>query len=197
MEYIFATTNEGKIREIREIFQKRGLYVRALHEIGRNFPEPEETGETLLDNAMIKARYYAETIDSGLNAVFAEDSGIFIDALPDILGVHSARFLGGDTPRGKQNQAILEMMKDVPDEKRTARFICAAVCVLPDGSVMTAEGAVEGIIAREPRGKNGFGYDPIFFIPEYGRTAAEITDFEKDRVSHRGAAFRALLDKII
>jgi XTP/dITP diphosphohydrolase len=105
--------------------------------------------------------------------------------------------MGGGATDDQKNAWLLEMLNDVPNEKRTARYVCAAVLFFFDGQMVAAEGSVEGLIAREPRGENGFGYDPIFFIPEYGRTAAEITDFEKDRVSHRGAAFRALLGKII
>ena len=126
----------------------------------------------------------------------ADDSGLVIDAMPDELGVKSARFMGHDTDYRLKNQAILERLSDVPDEKRSARFVCAIAAVFPDGRKVDAEGVMEGRIAHEIAGKGGFGYDPIFFLPERGCTSAELTEEEKNAISHRGKALRLMKEKL-
>lgn len=131
-----------------------------------------------------------------IDAIVADDSGLEIDALGGDPGVQSARFMGHDTSYDVKNRKILEMMKDIPEEKRTARFVCAVAALFPDGSTQILRGTMEGHIAREIRGVNGFGYDPIFFLPEKGVTSAEISREEKNELSHRGQAFRKLAENL-
>ena len=239
MEYIFATHNAGKVREINAIFGEYGLTVKSLSEVGI-VDEVPETGTSFTENAIQKAAGYAKMLGgavcagasgraaSNLNstanngaaanvtapsidtmetaagdaatathyAVLADDSGFSVDALGGQPGVYSSRFLGEDTPYQEKNQTIIGRLKDVPEAERTARFICVIACVLPDGRILTAEGAIEGLVAYEPRGENGFGYDPIFFLPEYGQTTAELPAEEKNRISHRGLALRAMLKQL-
>ena len=202
MEYIFATTNNGKMKEIRAIFGEYGLTVKSLSDIGLDGLNVEENGASFTENALIKARFYAEAMPArlGQTAVLADDSGLAVDALGGRPGVYSARFLGADTPYTEKNNRIIEMLSDIPESERAARFVCAIACIFTGPGCgpaeFTAEAAVEGIIAREPRGGGGFGYDPIFLLPEQNRTTAELAPEEKNRVSHRGLALRAMLEKI-
>ena len=195
--YIFATTNPGKMREIAAIFGESGLTVASLPDMGADW-EIKEDGATFTENAVKKAAGCAERLRE-LNqlpaeaAVLADDSGLVIDALDGQPGVYSARFLGADTPYVQKNKLILDRLSGVPDDKRTARFVCAIACVLPDNRLLTTEGVLEGYIARAPKGTNGFGYDPIFYVPEYGLTSAELSPEVKNKCSHRGRALRALL----
>jgi len=154
----------------------------------------EEDGNTFTENAIKKATYYLRPGNE--YAVLADDSGLEIDALQKQPGVYSARFLGESTPYMEKNQKILAMLSDVPEEKRTARFVCVIACAYPDGRVWTTQGTIEGLIAYEPKGENGFGYDPIFYLPAYGLTMAQLTNEDKNRISHRGQALKAMCQKI-
>ena len=185
---IFATGNEGKMREIREILGRDGLTILSQKEAGIR-TDAEENGTTFEENALIKARAVAEQTDA---LVLADDSGLEIDYLGGEPGVYSARYLGEDTSYEIKNQKILDRLAGVPEEKRTARFVCVIAAVLPDGRTFTTRGTIEGIIGYESRGEGGFGYDPIFFVPEYHCSTAEITMDQKNEISHRGKALRAM-----
>ncbi len=191
-QYLVATGNQHKTEAIRGILADYPITLTDLSEHDP-IPEPEETGETFLDNALLKSRYYSKM--TGFNAM-ADDSGLEIDALNGEPGVHSARYAGVDTPHSEKMARILEAMKDVPEGKRTARFRCVAAVTFPDGREYTADGAMEGVIGLEPRGEGGFGYDPIVYLPELGCTVAELSPERKDEISHRGKAFRALMKKL-
>jgi len=183
---LVATTNAGKLREIREILRPTGIELLSLDEVGK-IPEPEETGATFAENSRLKARYY--NARTGLPSV-ADDSGIEIDALNGAPGVHSARWHGEHYPT--KFAVIYGELERQGLATSPARFV-AHVALADEGRIVfEATGAVEGEIAREPRGSHGFGYDPIFFYPPYGRTLAEVEGAEKAAVSHRGKAFRQL-----
>lgn len=189
---VFATGNEGKMREIREILKDLGLPVLSMKEAGVN-PEIEENGETFGENARIKAlAVWKET--GGI--VLADDSGLEVDYIGKEPGVRSARYMGEDTSYEIKNRAILDRLKDAVGDERSARFVCSIAAVLPDGEVLLREAAMEGVIAEAPAGNGGFGYDPIFFLPEFGKTSAELTMEEKNRVSHRGKALEAIKDAL-
>jgi len=192
---LIATKNLGKVKEIVQMLQDLGLdlEIKTL----KDFPEieaPPETGKTFFENALIKAKYYAEK--TGL-LVLADDSGLEVDALNGAPGVYSSRFAGPDATDEKNNQKLLELLKDVPLEKRTARFVCVMVCYHPSGKYLKTEGTWEGRIAFSPRGNYGFGYDPIFLVKElnYEKTAAELPIEVKNQLSHRGKALKALKEK--
>lgn len=192
---IFATENEGKLREIREILSTVEAPVISLKEAGIQ-ADIVEDGSTFEENARIKAVEVQKLLKrSGQEQdtiVLADDSGLEVDALNKEPGVYSARYAGKDTPYSIKNQLILDRLADVPEEKRTARFVCAAAAAFPDGTVRTARGTIEGRIGYEERGSNGFGYDPIFYVPEYSCTTAELTMEQKNKLSHRGKALREL-----
>ncbi len=185
---ILATGNKDKLKEVREILGKKSVSVVSMKEAGFD-QEIEENGSTFAENAVIKAK--AVCAASGETAM-ADDSGLVIDALGGMPGIYSARYLGHETPYPEKNAKILAMLSDVPEEKRTARYVCAIACVFPDGRTLLAEETMEGRIAQEPAGSNGFGYDPIFYVPEAGKTAAEMSPEEKHAVSHRGKALRKM-----
>lgn len=185
---IFATSNEGKLNEIREIMKDSGYEVLSLKEAGI-VAEIEENGKTFAENAVIKASAIADL--TGELAI-ADDSGLEVDYLDKAPGIYSARFLGEDTSYDIKNGYILEKLQGVPTEERTARFVCAIACVFPDGTKEVETATVEGYIGYESRGENGFGYDPIFVVPEYGKTTAELTTEEKNQISHRAKALRAM-----
>ncbi len=197
---IFATGNEGKMREIKEVLSHDDFKVLSMKEAGVS-AEPEETGETFEENAVIKAEAVAELCRASEEYkdayVVADDSGLEIDYLNKEPGVHSARFMGHDTPYIKKNTAILEKLAGVPKEKRTARFVCAMALITPDGKSETVKNTLEGFIADKISGENGFGYDPIFFVEELGCTSAMISTEEKNRISHRGKSLRALRDVLL
>ena len=176
------------MREIREILGRDGLTILSQKEAGIR-TDAEENGTTFEENALIKARAVAEQTDA---LVLADDSGLEIDYLGGEPGVYSARYLGEDTSYEIKNQKILDRLAGVPEEKRTARFVCVIAAVLPDGRTFTTRGTIEGIIGYESRGEGGFGYDPIFFVPEYHCSTAEITMDQKNEISHRGKALRAM-----
>ena len=186
---IFATANEGKMREIREIFKDAPYSVVSMKEAGIT-ADIVEDGTTFEENALIKARAVAGV--SGAVAM-ADDSGLEVDFLDKAPGVYSARFLGEDTSYEIKNQYILDKLKDVPDEGRTARFVCAIAVAFPDGRTAVRTAAIEGRIAYEPAGENGFGYDPIFYLPERGCTSGELLPEEKNAISHRGIAIRKMV----
>lgn len=185
---VFATSNEGKMREIREILRSLGAEILSIKEAGVHVDIVED-GETFEANAVIKARAVWEKTGG---IVLADDSGLEIDYLNGEPGVYSARYMGEDTSYEIKNWNLIHRLKGVPEEKRTARFACVIAAVLPDGRVLTTRGTMEGHIAHEPAGEGGFGYDPILMLPEYGKTSAEITMEEKNAISHRGKALRAM-----
>lgn len=185
---IFATGNENKVKEIREILKGSGIEVITMKEAGIDVDIVED-GKTFEENALIKARTVMKA--AGFPAL-ADDSGLSIDALDGAPGIYSARYLGHDTSYDVKNRHILDELKNVPDEKRGARFTCAMALVLPDAREFVKTGVMEGRIAHDIAGANGFGYDPIFFLPEYGKTSAEISPAEKNSISHRGKALRAM-----
>lgn len=190
---IFATGNKDKLKEIRMILSGTGLEIISMKEAGVT-GDIEENGTTFEENALIKARAVCSM--TGFPAL-ADDSGLVIDALNGEPGVQSARYLGHDTSYDIKNNDLIRRLDGVPDEKRSARFVCAIACALPDGRSFTEEAAMEGRIGYEIRGENGFGYDPIFYLPEYGCTSAEISPEEKNRISHRGKALRAMKDRLL
>lgn len=191
MQIIFATGNQGKMREIRAILGDMDWDVVSMKEAGID-PKIEEDGATFAENAVIKAQSVADILAGEKEAqaciVLADDSGLVIDCLNGEPGIYSARYLGEETPFSEKSADLISRMKDVPEEERSARFVCAIAAVLPNGEVVATEGTVEGRIGYELKGDNGFGYDPIFYLPEYGRMAAELTDEEKNQVSHRSRA---------
>lgn len=189
---IFATGNAGKMREIREIMADTGLEILSMKEAGLS-ADIEENGRTFEENAIIKAKAIAALTG---DIVLADDSGLEVDYLNKEPGVYSARYLGEDTSYEIKNQAILARLAGVPKEKRTARFVCAIAAVMPDGEVLVTRETIEGYIGDKPAGNGGFGYDPIFYVDEYGCSTAELTEEQKNEVSHRGKALRAMKEKL-
>jgi XTP/dITP diphosphohydrolase len=190
---LLATTNPGKLREFREIFAELPVRLTTLDEQGIDL-DVEETGATFAENALLKARAYTHA--SGL-LTLADDSGLEIDALGGEPGVRSARWPTPDTPYPERFKLIFERLAHLPPEQRAARFRCVIALASPDGWHEMVEGTVEGIIADAPRGENGFGYDPIFYVPALGSTTAELSPEEKHRISHRGRAARAARDVLL
>ncbi len=188
MKVIFATGNENKLREIRQITEGMNIEIVSMKDAGC-YVDVEETGTTFEENAYLKASAIAKK--SGLPTL-ADDSGLEIDWLGKEPGIYSSRYMGEDTPYPVKNAELLRRMEGVPDDKRTARFVCAVCYVRPDGSSETVRGTMEGIVAHEIKGENGFGYDPIFFLPEKGCTSAELPPEEKNAISHRGKALRMM-----
>ena len=186
---IFATGNKDKMREIREIMADVDVEVLSMKEAGV-YAEAEENGTTFAENAMIKAKDIAAKVSDAI--VMADDSGLVVDALNGEPGIYSARYLGEDTPYSIKNANIIERLEGIPVEGRSARFVCAIAAVLPDGRVLSTEGTIEGYIGYEERGNGGFGYDPIFMVPEYGCSTAELSAEAKNAISHRGKALNAM-----
>ena len=191
MKIIFATGNKDKIREASQILAGLEIPVISMKDAGIE-SDPEETGTTFEENALIKARAVADKIRGENAVVIADDSGLVIDYLNGEPGIYSARYMGHDTSYHVKNNNLIERLEGVPDEDRTARFVCAVAAVLPDGSEYTATGTYEGIIGYEEKGDNGFGYDPIFYLPDVGKYSAELSDEEKNARSHRGEALRKM-----
>lgn len=189
---ILATNNKSKVKEISEMMSGSDITFESLADAGINV-EVEETGTTFEENALLKAREICKL--SGKPTI-SDDSGLEIDALDGAPGIYSSRFMGEDTSYDIKNNALIEKLENVVDPDRTARFRCCMALVLPDGREFVTEGTMEGIIAREPKGINGFGYDPILFIPEYNRTSAELSSEEKNNISHRGEALRKMIEVI-
>ena len=190
---ILATSNKDKAREIAEILDGTPFVVTTMKEEGFD-PDIVEDGKTFEENALIKARA-VHALASGAY-VMADDSGLCIDALDGAPGIYSARFCGEDSTYPEKFAKIFEMLKDVPEEKRTAKFVCSIAVVRPDGSEFTVRGEICGILHEKPMGDGGFGYDPIFYVPEFGMTTAQMTKEQKNSISHRGKASRAMADKL-
>lgn len=189
---IFATGNEGKMKEVRMLLEDFNLPVLSLKDAGIT-ADIVEDGTTFEENAVIKA---TEIMKMTGALVLADDSGLEIDYLNKEPGIYSARYMGEDTSYRIKNQNLIDRLEGVPDEKRTARFVCAIAAAFPNGEVCTAIGTIEGIIGYEERGENGFGYDPIFYLPEYGKTTAELPLEIKNQLSHRGNALRKMKEEL-
>ena len=187
---IFATGNENKMKEIREILGALPIEILSMKEAGVS-ADIVEDGKTFEENALIKARAICKLAGE---MVLADDSGLEIDYLNKEPGIYSARYMGEDTSYHIKNKSLIDRLEGVPDEKRTARFVCAIAAVFPDGKELVVRGTVEGIIGYEEKGENGFGYDPIFYLPERGCTTAELPPEEKNSISHRGNALRLMKD---
>lgn len=194
---VFATGNAGKMKEINMILADLGLPVVSMKEAQVDI-DIEENGTTFEENAMIKASTIAQELkrrnESAL--VLADDSGLEVDYLNKEPGIYSARYMGEDTSYTIKNANIISRLEGVEDEKRTARFACAIALVFPDGSSFTTRGTIEGRIGYEEKGENGFGYDPIFYLPDYQCYSAELAPEEKNKISHRGKALEQAKDII-
>lgn len=192
MKIIFATGNKAKLREVREIVADLGIEVVSMKDAGIDV-EIIEDGKTFAENALIKAR----TVCAACGEVtMSDDSGLVIDALNGEPGILSARYMGEDTSYHVKNMNLVGRLEGVPEKDRTARFVCAIACVFPDGRELTCQETFEGIIGYEEKGENGFGYDPIFYLPEKGCYSAELAPEEKNAISHRGKALRAMRRKL-
>ena len=189
---IFATGNQGKMKEIREILGDLDIELLSLKDAGIH-ADIVEDGKTFEENAQIKARTICNLTGE---IVLADDSGLEIDYLNKEPGIYSARYMGEDTSYHIKNANLIERLEGVPDEKRTARFVCAIAAAFPDGTMKTVRAAMEGRIGYEISGNGGFGYDPIFFLPEFNKTSADITAEEKNAISHRGKALRMMKEEL-
>ena len=189
---IFATGNQDKMREIREILADMDVEVVSMKEAGIH-ADIVEDGNSFEENAEIKAKTICEMTGE---ITLADDSGLEIDYLNKEPGIYSARYMGEDTSYRIKNGNLIQRLEGVPDEKRTARFVCAVAAAFPDGTVKTVRETMEGRIGYEEKGENGFGYDPIFYVPELGCTTAELPPEEKNKISHRGRALTAMYDKM-
>ena len=189
---IFATGNAGKMKEIREILGDMDAEILSMKEAGIQ-TDIVENGTTFEENARIKAKAVAHFTK---DIVLADDSGLEVDYLNKEPGVYSARYMGEDTSYTIKNQAILDLLAGVPKEERTARFVCSIAAVLPDGRELVTRETMEGYIGDKIAGENGFGYDPIFCVEKYGCTTAELSEEQKNEISHRGKALRAMKEKL-
>lgn len=185
---IFATENEGKLKEIKMILKDMDVDVVSMKEAGIN-ADIDENGATFEENAVIKAKTIAGI--SG-TIVLSDDSGLEIDYLNKEPGIYSARYMGEDTSYRIKNADLIKRLEGIPEEQRTARFVCVVAAVFPNGETVTTKGTMEGRIGYEERGENGFGYDPIFYVPELGISTAELEPEEKNKISHRGKALRMM-----
>ena len=192
-QIIFATGNAGKMREIKEIMSDLNAEILSMKEAQIDV-EIVEDGKTFEENALIKARAVAKEAPGAI--VMADDSGLEVDYLNKEPGIYSARYMGEDTSYDIKNQNILDRLAGVPKEQRSARFVCAIAAVLPDGRELVTRETIEGYIGYEIAGQNGFGYDPIFCVEEYGCTTAELSEEQKNEISHRGKALRAMKEKL-
>ena len=180
------------MHEIRQILGDMDLEVVSMKEAGIDIDIVED-GTTFEENAIIKAKAVAAYTDA---IVLADDSGLEIEYLNNEPGIYSARYMGADTPYSVKNQNFIDRLKGVPDEKRTARFVCVITAAMPDGEIFTTKGVIEGRIAEEEKGENGFGFDPIFYVPEYGCTTAQLSEEQKNAISHRGKALEAMKEEL-
>ncbi|MGZ3605808.1 MAG: XTP/dITP diphosphatase [Thermodesulfobacteriota bacterium] len=185
---IVATRNRGKTREIREALKGLGVRIRSLSDFS-NVPEIEENGKTFVDNALKKARYYTKYFGK---VTLADDSGLEVDILKGLPGIYSARYAGEKASSQENNEKLLREMEGVPISKRGARFKCVIAVVSPDGREILAEGVCKGRIGFGEKGRKGFGYDPLFVLPNYGKTMAQLSLKEKNKISHRGKALRKI-----
>ena len=190
LKFVIATHNNHKVTEFKRILEPLGVEVLSQNEAGIDV-EVDETGTTFAENAKLKALSVSRV---GNCVAIADDSGICIDAFDGGPGIYSSRFLGENTPYTEKNTIILDRLKDVPDEKRTARYVCAICCIFPNGDIIETEGRCEGKMGYEAKGGNGFGYDPIFMVDD--RSLAEISDAEKDEISHRGVALKKFVSEL-
>ncbi len=186
MKLVLASKNPHKLIELQTILGQLGLEVVLESDVGADV-DVEETGSTFAENALLKAQAVMEA--TGMAAI-ADDSGLEVDALQGAPGIYSARYGGLQTDEDR-TQLLLENLKEIPDPERTARFVSVVTCVLPDGRTISGEGTCEGVIVRTPAGKNGFGYDPVFYVPSLGCTFAQASSEEKNTISHRGNALKA------
>ncbi|MGL6221267.1 MAG: RdgB/HAM1 family non-canonical purine NTP pyrophosphatase [Lacrimispora sphenoides] len=189
---VFATGNEGKMREIREILKDLGMEILSMKEAGASLDIVED-GATFGENAEIKARAVWKRTGG---IVLADDSGLVVDCLNGEPGILSARYMGEDTSYEIKNQNILDRAAHAEGGDRSARFVCNIAAVLPDGTVLHTEESMEGLLADQPAGKEGFGYDPILYIPEFGVTSAQLTMEQKNKISHRGKALEAMKGRL-
>ena len=193
MKLVLATTNAGKVRELSDMMSKANLDITVVGLMDYpDYRSPVEDGETFGENARKKAVTAAETLGE---IVLADDSGLCVDALGGAPGVRSARFAGEGHDDDANTEKLLECMKDVPDGKRQARFVCSLCLAFPNGDFFVTEGDCAGVIARERRGNFGFGYDPVFLLPD-GRMMAELNQMEKNLISHRGAAYKLVMPQL-
>ena len=192
-ELIVASKNKGKLKEIKEILAETPVKILSMDEAGISI-DIEENGTTFEENALIKAK---AIFDMTEGIVLADDSGLVVDCLDGAPGIYSARFSGENASDGDNINKLLKMMKDIPCEKRTARFVCAVAVILEDGSYFTVKGNCEGVILDEPQGENGFGYDPVFYVPEYEKTMAQLDENTKNSISHRGNALKLFKESIL
>lgn len=190
IDIVLATRNQHKVEELKQMLADMPVHILSLQDYPE-MPEIEETGTTFAENAQIKA---IAVVEATGKIALADDSGLEIDALNGQPGVYSNRFGGPGASDRDKYMRILDLLEDVPDEIRTARFRAAIAISTPDGETVTVEGACEGRIAREPHGEMGFGYDPVFYIPEFRKTMAELLPEEKNAISHRGKALEAAKD---
>ena len=191
---VFATGNEGKMKEIRMILADLQVSILSMKEAGLQ-TDVKENGKSFAENADIKATAIQKLSPGDI--VLADDSGLEIDYLNKEPGIYSARYMGEDTSYHIKNANLIQRLEGVPDEKRTARFVCAIAAAFPDGRRKTVRAAMEGRIGYEEKGENGFGYDPIFYLPEYGCTSAELSMEEKNRISHRGKALCLIKEELV
>lgn len=197
MKIIFATGNKNKMIEIRQILQDLGMEILSMKEAGIDIDIVED-GKSFEENAMIKAAAIAELPEvKAMDAiVLADDSGLEIDYLNKEPGIYSARYAGEDTSYDIKNQMLLDRLQGVPKEKRTARFVCAIAAVVPGQEPIVVRGTIEGYIGDKPAGENGFGYDPIFYVPDLDCSTAELSPEDKNARSHRGNALRAMREEL-
>ena len=185
---IFATGNQGKVNEFRQMLGE-DYEILSMKDLDVDVDIVED-GQTFEENAIIKAKTVCEATGQ---MVLADDSGFEVDALGGEPGIYSSRFMGEDTPYSIKNAELLRRCEGLPEEERGARFVCVIACAFPDGRVETVKGVIEGRLAHEPKGENGFGYDPIFYYPERGMTTGEMEPEEKNAISHRGQAVRKMV----
>lgn len=189
---ILASNNQNKVAEVKEILKDKNVEIVSLKEAGIDV-DVEENGTTFEENALIKARAVCKMTG---NITMADDSGLEVDYMDKQPGVYSARFMGHDTSYDIKNKAIIDKLEGVEGDARSARFVAAIAVVFPDGKEIVTKGTMEGLIAREPAGDNGFGYDPIVYLPEYGMTSAQLAPEEKNKISHRGKALKKMAEEL-
>lgn len=193
MRIVFATGNEDKMKEVKMILKDLNLEILSLKDLNLDIDIVED-GTTFEENAIIKAKKVMEVTGE---IAMADDSGLEVDYLDKAPGIYSARFLGNDTSYRIKNQYIIDKLDKAVGEERSARFVCVIACVFPDGTILTTKGTMEGHIGYEEKGENGFGYDPIFIVPEYNCTTSELTLEQKNKISHRGKALEVMKDKLL
>lgn len=189
---VFATTNEGKMKEIRMIMEDLNVELLSLKDMNIKV-DIDENGTTFEENAIIKAKALCEMTNE---LTLADDSGLEVDYMDKAPGVYSARYLGEDTPYSVKNQTIIDNLKDAKGDERSARFVCVIAAAFPDGRVITTRATIEGLIGYEEKGFNGFGYDPLLYVPEYKMTTGEMDPEMKNKISHRGKALELMKEKL-